>query len=280
MEVPALLVKSNGTTIYFLRDLATIKYRNETWSPDLIVYEVGADQAFHFQQLFAVAQMLGYGGPEKFVHLAHGLIRWPTGKFSTRRGATIHLEEVLNEAIAGARKLMETAGVAKQLPEEEKQKTAEAIGIGAIKYNDLKQNPKTDIIFDWHQILTLAGNSGPYIQYTYARTQSVLRKADFSFKEAKEVAGFEKQKLSSEEEVLLRSFYCFPEVVIEAGESLAPNLLCNFLFDLSQKFNLFYDREKIIGSSTEEFRLLLTAAVGQVLENGLSLLGIEALERM
>ncbi len=216
----------------------------------------------------------------QFVHVAHGLIRWSTGKFSTRRGETIHLEEVLNEAIERAKKLCESAGVAKNLTPEERAAVARKIGIGAIKYNDLKQNPTTDIVFDWDQILTLSGNSGPYIQYGYARTQSVLNKAKFSIINFKFSINEQNFQLSNEEISILRTIYKFPEAVPDAAEDFGPNLLCNFLFDLCQKFNLFYDKQRILGSENEEFRLLWTAAVGQVLKKGLRRLGIESLEKM
>lgn len=278
-EVPAMLIKSDGATTYLLRDLATIKFRKQIWQPDLYLYEVGVDQSLHFRQVFAVAAMLGYGTPEQFVHIAHGLIRWATGKFSTRKGLTIHLEEVLIEAIARARKLIATAGVAKDLPEAEKDRIARAIGIGGIKYNDLKQNPRTDIIFDWDQILTLSGNSGPYLQYTYARTQSVLRKASVN-RESLTVNRQSNNNLTPEEIILLRTIYKYSEAILEASKTYSPNYICAYLYDLAQKFNLFYDKHKVIGSASESARLLLTAAVGQVLKNGLTLLGIEALARM
>ncbi len=283
MIIPAMLVKSDGATTYLLRDLATIKFRQKTWNPDLYLYEVGVDQSLHFQQVFAVAAMLGYGQKDQFVHIGHGLIRWTTGKFSTRKGETIHLEEVLDEAIEKAREMMEKAGVARELPKEEKERIAQAVGIGGIKYNDLKQNPRTDIIFDWDQILTLSGNSGPYLQYTYARTQSVLRKAkNTNFQSCLSADRFSMTnfQLSNEEEGLLRTFYRFPEVVGEAAKTYSPNLLANFLFELSSAYNLFYDKERIIGSENEGFRLQLTAAIGQILKNGLGLLGIQALEKM
>lgn len=284
IKLPAMLVKSDGATTYFLRDLAAIKYRTETFSPSLIVYEVGADQTLHFQQLFNVAVQLGYGQLNQFVHISHGLIRWPTGKFSTREGKTIHLEKVLSEAIERAEKLCETAGVAKEMSAKERRQVAKSIGIGAIKYNDLKQNPRTDIVFDWDQILSLSGNSGPYLQYTYARTQSVLKKSEIrsaGWRTKPEInSNFQFSNLSNEESILLRTIYRFPEVAVEAAKTFSPNLLCNFLFDLSQKFNLFYDKKRILGNENESFRLLLTAAVGQILKNGLQLLGIEALERM
>ncbi|MGB9637299.1 MAG: arginine--tRNA ligase, partial [Microgenomates group bacterium] len=310
MKVPAMLVKSDGATTYLLRDLAAIKYRVKTWRPDLIVYEVGADQSLHFRQLFNLAVQLGYGNLNMFVHVAHGLIRWPTGKFSTRSGKTIHLEEVLKEAIERAKKLSEgtnASTIVHQFVLKDSEKVAKAVGIGAIKYNDLKQNPRTDIIFDWDQILTLNGNSGPYLQYTYARTQSVLRKvqSQTAYQPAGKLGKVQcfsnetMKQLNNEEMVLLRTIYRFPEVVEESAKQFSPNLLCNFLFDLAQKFNLFYDKHRILSQKskfksqkvgiesenevTEEqsnFRLVLTAAVGQVLKNGLGLLGIEALKRM
>lgn len=281
MELPAMLVKSDGATTYFLRDLATIKFRMKQWNPDLIVYEVGADQTLHFRQLFNVSTQLKYAKLNQFVHIAHGLIRWPSGKFSTRKGMTIHLEEVLDEAIKRAEELCKGVEVTKSRTSEEISKTAKKIGIGAIKYNDLKQNPRTDIIFDWDQILTLNGNSGPYLQYTYARTASVLAKKKYVISDKQYVINDETAKHFSEEEIsILRTIYKFREIVENSAKQFSPNLLCNFLFDLAQKFNLFYDKERIIGSESEEFRLLLTAAVGQVLKNGLKLLGIEAPERM
>ena len=133
MKIPAMLVKSDGATIYLLRDLATIKFRMREWKANLIVYEVGADQTMHFQQLFNIATQLGYGQLNQFVHVAHGLIRWSSGKFSTRKGMTIHLEEVLDEAIKKAEKLCESAGVEKDLTPEERAAVAQKIGIGAIK---------------------------------------------------------------------------------------------------------------------------------------------------
>ena len=333
MKIPAMLVKSDGATTYLLRDLAAIKYRIKTWRPDLIVYEVGADQSLHFQQLFNLAVQLGYGNLKMFVHVAHGLIRWKKGKFSTRKGETIHLEEVLNEAIERAGKLAaqtgqeksvistdqaESEAVEESLSKDdgekgsfdklgmtgESDKIAKAVGIGAIKYNDLKQNPKTDIVFDWDQILSLQGNSGPYLQYTYARTQSVLAKSQnlstkfqtnpkFKILNLKQKSNGVIEQLNNEEIFLLRTIYRFPEIVEEAARQFSPNLLCNFLFDLAQKFNLFYDKHRILPQKTERrqsgtelideqsnFRLTLTAAVGQVLKNGLGLLGIEALEKM
>ncbi len=160
----------------------------------------------------------------------------------------------------------------------EGEKVAKAVGIGALKWNDLKRSSNLDIVFDWDEILNMQGDSGPYIQYTFARTQSVLAKLKTQSSKLKTTA--QNLKLENEEMVLLRAISRFEEVVEEAGEKLAPNLLCNYLFDLAQKFNLFYQKHKILESKQKEFRLALTNGVGQVIKNGLKLLGISAPEKM
>lgn len=259
MKTPAMLVKSDGATTYLLRDLAAIKYRVKRWRPDLIVYEVGADQKFYFRQLFAVAEMLEYMPQEKLFHLAHGMIRWPEGKFSTRKGKTIHLEKVLKEAVVRAGKLTENKRIAR------------AVGIGGVKFNDLKQEPGRDIIFDWNKILTLEGYSAPYLQYTYARCSSVLKKR--KIKDLKLAAS----NLFPEELALLRIFYQFPEIILAAAGNFAPHLLAQYLFVLAQKFNLFYQKRRILGSQQ---RLFLTAVTARILKKGLQILNIEALEKM
>lgn len=300
IEPPLMLLKSDGATTYETRDLATIKYRIKTWNPDLYIYEVGAEQKLHFQKIFGAAALLGYGKPGQFVHVAHGLFRTKTGKFSTRKGLIVHLEDVLKEAVERTKKVAQKAGISKDLSDKEREKVARAVGIGAIKYNDLKQSPERDIVFDWDKILVLEGNSGPYLQYTHARTRSVLAKA-----KQPSIISHKSLIINPEELSLLRTLYKFPEVVEEAGKNYAPNLICNFLFDLAQKFNLFYTKHPILKPAkntsevalssskgllrgegisevekTRNFRLALTSATAQVLKNGLLLLGIEPMERM
>lgn len=276
---PAMILKSDGATTYLTRDLATINYRFKKWKSDLIIYEVGVDQSLHFNQLFWAVELLGWAKREKFFHVAHGLIRFKEGKLSTRKGRTIHLEEVLKEAVKRARKIIEQSETGRGLSKEEKEKVGEAVGIGAVKYNDLSQHYSRDIIFDWDKILNLKGNSGPYLQYTFARCQSVLQKAKYKIKDEK----IRSIDLNKEEEDILRIIYKFPEVIEEAAGNFSPNLICNFIFDLSQRYNLFYALHPIIKAKTSElkvFRLALTAAIAQVLKNALSLLGILTPERM
>lgn len=276
---PAILLKSDEATNYFTRDLAAVQYRLSRWKPDLVVYEVGSEQSLHLQQVFFTAELLGWAKRDLFRHIAHGLYRTETGKFSTRKGQTIHLEEILKEAIERAREIIERSETARGLSEKEKEKVAKAVGIGGVKYNDLMQHPSRDIVFDWDKILNLKGNSAAYLQYTYARCKSILRRSKLSLPKAK----LSLPKFSAEEMALLRLLYRFPEVVQEAAEKFSPNLVCNFVFDVAQRYNLFYSTNPVLKAETKElqgFRLLLTAAVAQIIENSLMLLGIKTLERM
>jgi len=259
---PAMVMKSNGTTTYFTRDMATVKYRMETWEPDLIIYEIGADQDLHCRQIFETAKMLGWTA--KFYHVAHGLIRWKEGKFSTRHGDTIHLSEVIEKAVVEARKIA---------PNNDEKKI-NAVAIGAIKFNDLAQDPKKDIIFDWQKIMSMEGNSGPYLQYTYARAKSVLEKAAATNYEVTT------NEFNEEEMALLRYFYQFEEKLVEGAERFSPAVVAEYLLGLARKYNEFYGKFRIIGEKEEKQRLFLTERTAKILEIGLKVLGIEVLEKM
>jgi len=296
---PAMLLKSDGATTYYTRDLATVKFRMDRFKPQIVIYEVGSEQKLHFKQVFATAELMGWLNGTELVHVAHGLIRFEHGKMTTRRGETVKLEEVLNEAIRRAYEVAksETINVkyASKLAikthtgrfrpgqvksKTEAQKIAQQVGIGAIKYFDLMHHPVSDIIFDWEKMFVLEGNSAPYLQYTYARTQSVLAKLKTQNSKLKTI------NLNMEEMMVLRSLPKFQEIIIQSARNYSPNLLCNYLFDLAQKYNTFYARHRILdlkkhrSPNTSEFRLALTTAVGQILKNGLKLLGIKTPERM
>jgi len=254
IDIPLMLLKSDGATTYETRDLATIKYRNKKWKPNLIIYEVGADQILHFRKIFKVADMLGYKGDTQYKHVAHGLIRWKDRKFSTRRGDTIKLETILKEAIKRA----------KEISKDES--TTEMIGIGAVKYNDLSRQPERDIIFDLDQMVTLSGNSGPYIQYTGVRCKSILKKNN--------KIKVKKQELNPEEEILLRDLSRFPEIVQLSADRFSPNVICNYVYELCQNFNSFYEKHPILTGDNIVFRLAITKGVEQIINNSLTLLGI------
>ncbi len=267
---PAMLVKSDDATTYLTRDLAAIKYRIKTWNPDLFIYEVGADQILHFKQVFETAKLLGWIKDQKMVHIAHGLVRFKEGKMSTRRGKTVKLEEVLNEAVERAKKFNPDPTISKE------------VGIGAVKYFDLMHEPQSEIIFDWNKIFVLEGNSGPYLQYTFARTQSVLSKALGTRQKPLVSSNY---SLVPEELSVLRHLSRFPEIISIAAKTYSPNILAEYLFQLAQKYNAFYNKYRILDTNhksavTSHFRLSLTSGVGQVLKNGLNLLGINTPEKM
>lgn len=276
---PAIILKSDGATTYLARDLATIKYRLQRFNPDLFIYEVGADQKLYFKQLFRAGELLGWVKKQKFVHVAHGLIRWSEGKFSTRRGLTIHLEEILKEAIKRAEKIISQSITSRGLSKKEKIKVAEIVGIGAIKYNDLSQHYSSDIIFDWEKMLNLTGNSAPYLQYTYARCRSVLRKSKLK----RIFFNKSNYNFNKEEFAVLRTLVKFPEIIMETADKFSPHLLCNFLFDLAQRYNFFYQQHPILKAEDKKsrlFRLTLTLAVAYTLKTSLDLLGIKVVEKM
>jgi len=274
---PAMLQKSNGTTTYFTRDMATIKYRMENWKPNLIIYEVGADQQLHFKQVFKTAEMMGWMPNEGMVHIAHGLIRWTTGKFSTRKGDTIHLSDAIDKAMEKAEEVAKKSTVAKDLTNEEKKEMIESVAIGAIKFNDLSSDPKKDVIFDWDQIMSLDGDSGPYLQYTYARCKSVLDKTEI--KEQKNINEIPKN-INDDEMALIKEFYRFEEKIVEASTRFSPSVVAEYLLGVARKYNEFYAKNRIIDQKEETFRIFLTKTTANILKTGLGLLGIKTVERM
>lgn len=264
---PAMILKKDGATLYHTRDLATDKYRLEKYNPDLIINEVGSEQSLYFKQLFEIEKLLGWFKDGQRIHVSHGLFLLDGKKMSTRAGKTVKLDEVLIEAVERAKKLGNSDN-----------EVAKAVGIGAIKYFDLSHHPLTDINFDWEKMFAMEGNSGPYIQYTFARTQSVLAKTQKL--KTEKTPRLQGETLQLEELEILRKLSQFQGIIINASKNYSPNILCEYLYDLASKFNTFYQKHKIIGGENEELKILLTRGTGQVLKNGLSLLGISAPEKM
>lgn len=263
---PAMLVKSDGATTYFTRDLATVKHRtsSDELKSDLYIYEVGAEQKLHFRQVFAAAQMLGWISKDQLVHVAHGLVLDKEGKkMSTRKGTTESMEELLVKAIEKAESI--------------DKKSAKKVGVGAVKFNDLKHEPQTSYRFDWDQALSLEGDSGPYLQYTAVRSKSVIEK---SKKKKSDWAEVDWEEVCDEGKKILRWMYRFPEKVKESTVKFAPNILAAYLLELGQRYNSFYNTRQIIDSENEDLRLLITAACGQILENGLGILGLKVPKKM
>ncbi|OGK51887.1 arginine--tRNA ligase [Candidatus Roizmanbacteria bacterium RIFCSPLOWO2_01_FULL_41_22] len=276
---PLMILKDDGATLYSTRDLATDKFRltNSHYSADvLIINEVGAEQSLYFQQLFEAEKMLGWVKDNQRVHVKHGMYRFKDKKMSTRKGNVIWLEEVLEEAKKRAESLSkqhQTDATVSQSYHD----NANIIGIGALKWNDLKRSANMDILFDWDEILNMQGNAGPYMQYTYVRCRSVISKSNFSPKNKLPRIDYQAEELE-----LMRMLEKYPSIVESAAVNMAPNLLCNYLFTLAQQYNLFYQKHPILKADqdTKNFRLALTTAVAQVIKNGLYLLGIQTVEKM
>lgn len=308
---PLMILKKDGATLYSTRDLATDRFRLEKYGRDVtIVNEVGAEQSLYFNQLYQLEEMLGWYKKGQRIHIKHGLYRFKDQKMSTRKGNVIWLEDVLEEAKKRAlflksekqqkATLLTGATETERTPEEKRGGTISSkdqfentaiIGIGALKWNDLKRSSEQDIIFDWDDMLTMQGNSGPYIQYTYARTQSVIARSKAtkqSYEDADQSGGLPRASLEAlamtkpEERELLRLLSRFSEVVEESAVRFAPHILCTYLFDTAQAFNVFYQKCPILKVESEQqsFRLLLTQSTGETLKKGLTLLGIESPEKM
>jgi len=266
-----LIKKSDGTTLYATRDITAAIERNKKYKADYLFYEVGSEQTLYFKQLFKVLDLMGYKWAKNCRHIDHGLYLDADGKkFATREGKTIFLEKILNETKELAKKEIERRD---KLTKEELEKRALIIARTAIIYGDLKNFRSNNIIFDIQRFLKFEGNTGPYLLYTYARAKSILRKA-------KKHNKFKIAGINEAEKSLILALNNFPEVVKQAHQELAPNLIANYSYELSQKFNEFYHSSTVINSEQESFRLSLVKAFVQTLKNSLLLLGIQVLEEM
>ena len=277
INTPCIIEKSNGSTTYATRDLAAILYRARTYNFDKALYLTSYEQTLHFKQVFEVAKLLGID--EKYtnglVHVPFGMVLLPTGKMSTREGKIIKQEEILQEAIQRAKKVIEE----KNPGLENKDEIAKKVGIGAVIFNDLANNRVKDEIFEWDQILNFQGETGPYIQYTYVRTKSVLEKVE----KVPELSKIDLNELSDEySQNIIKLMYDFENVLVQVTKKEEPSILSRYLIDLAKAYSSFYNENKIITDEqkTQDARVYLTYAVGQVLKTGANLLGIEMPEKM
>ena len=272
---PFLIQKSDGATLYSTRDLATIRYRVKKYKPVKIIYVVGNEQTLPFEQLFHSVELLKYISSDKLFHIKFGMVLDENRKkLATRTGRVVSAEELINKAIELANKIIQEKNP--KLPTKEREKAAKIIGIGALKYNDLSQNRQTDIIFNWQKMLSLKGNSGPYLQYSYVRLRSILRKAG-------RLKAFKPELLKEKEELeILKELIKFPEIVEESGEKFQVNLLSNYLYNLASLINGFYEKFPILKAEKDIklARLALIKAATIVLKRGLNLMGVSTPEKM
>lgn len=277
---PALITKSDGSSLYITRDIAAAIYRKKTYDFYKNIYVVASQQNLHFQQWIKIIELLGFDWAKDNIHVPFGLVSLEDGTMSTRHGRVVFLEDVLNRAVEQTREIIREKGVNTDNVDE----TAKQVGIGAVVFQELSNNRIKDYVFSWDKVLDFNGETGPYVQYTYARAASVMRNAG---REAAEKAlnceNIKVEHIIGESAYeLAKLLYALPRVIIDAGEKYEPSVLTRHIVDIAQAFNRFYHDEHILTDNEEEkiSKLSLVAATKTVLKNGLALLGIEAPERM
>ncbi len=275
---PMLIQKSDGAYLYPTTDLATIKYKEETYQPTKNLYVVANQQSLHFEQLFKASQLLDYAPETEMVHIKFGLILGADGKkMSTREGGVVDLIDLIKQGVKKAKQKIQLKN--KTLTEKELEKIAYILALGAIKYNDLSQNRLTDIIFNWDKMLALESGSAPYLQYTCVRINSILNKTT----KINNIKNISFKKLDNPLEIkLIKTLIKFPEIILIATDEYKPNLLANYLEKIATQFHTFYEQIPILKAEKEVrlARLTLIQATKQIMINGLSLLGINIPEKM
>lgn len=277
-----ILLRSDGTSVYITQDIGTAKMRYNDFKIDEMVYVVGNEQIYHFKVLALLLDKLGFEWGKHLHHFSYGMVELPTGKMKSREGTVVDADDLVEGMIEVARKMSEELGKLDTLSKEETEKTFEIIALGALKYFILKVDPKKNMLFNPEESIDFNGNTGPFIQYTYARIQSVLRKA-----KAKKITNQStlstEQHLSVKEKDLLKRISLFPEAVKEAGNNFSPAVIANYCFELVKEFNQFYHDHPIIAEqdiAKRNLRLILSDTVAKVVRNGMALLGIEMPNRM
>lgn len=274
-----IVLRSDGTAVYMTQDIGTAIQRVKDF-PDVggMVYTVGNEQDYHFKVLFLILKKLGFDWADSLYHLSYGMVELPSGKMKSREGTVVDADDLMAEMTTTAKTISEELGKLDGYSEEEKAVLFKTIGLGALKYYMLKVDPKKQMMFNPEESVDFAGNTGPFIQYTYARIQSILRKADFDTSIS--ISGLE---LHEKEKELIKQVQLFPEVIQNAAENHSPALIANYTYDLVKEFNSFYQQVSILGEENHDkkvFRVQLSKSVGNTIKNAFQLLGIEVPERM
>lgn len=278
-----LVLRSDGTSVYITQDIGTAIQRVKDF-PDIngMVYTVGNEQDYHFKVLFLILKKLGFEWAQNLYHLSYGMVELPSGKMKSREGTVVDADDLLQEMAKTAQEISEELGKLDGYNDEEKQKLYQTIGKGALKYYILKVDPKKQMLFNPAESVDFNGNTGPFIQYTYARIQSILRKANFNFSNFNVLID-DKKSLHEKEKALIKQIILFPEILQDAAKNHSPALVANYTYDLVKEYNSFYQSVSILGEEDQEkkiFRVQLSKTVGEIIKNAFALLGIEVPERM
>lgn len=274
-----IVLRSDGTAVYMTQDIGTAIQRVKDM-PDVggMVYTVGNEQDYHFKVLFLILKKLGFDWASSLYHLSYGMVDLPSGKMKSREGTVVDADDLMQDMTDTAKQISEDLGKLDSYSDEEKAKLYKTIGLGALKYYILKVDPKKRILFNPEESVDFAGNTGPFIQYTYARIQSIIRKADFDFSNKIEI-----EELHEKEKELVKQIELFPEVIQNAAQNHSPALIANYTYDLVKEYNSFYQSVHILGEvdlTKKIFRVQLSQKVSEVIKSAFQLLGIEVPERM
>jgi arginyl-tRNA synthetase len=273
-----IVLRSDGTAVYMTQDIGTAIQRVKDF-PDVggMVYTVGNEQDYHFKVLFLILKKLGFDWAANLYHLSYGMVELPSGKMKSREGTVVDADDLMVEMTSTAQSISEELGKLEGYSTEEKEKLYKTIGLGALKYYMLKVDPKKSMMFNPEESVDFAGNTGPFIQYTYARIQSILRKADFDTTQSVAV------DLHPKEKELIKQIELYPEVIQDAAKNHSPALIANYTYDLVKEFNSFYQNVSILGEENFDkkvFRVQLSKKVADTIKSAFQLLGIEVPERM
>jgi arginyl-tRNA synthetase len=276
-----IVLRSDGTAVYMTQDIGTAIQRVKD-NPDIggMVYTVGNEQDYHFKVLFLILKKLGFEWADSLYHLSYGMVELPSGKMKSREGTVVDADDLMSEMTATAQSISEELGKLEGYSEEEKAALYKTIGLGALKYYMLKVDPKKQMMFNPEESVDFAGNTGPFIQYTYARIQSILRKAEFEYKSVEVANTIE---LHEKEKELIKQIQLFPETIQSAAHNHSPALIANYTYELVKEFNSFYQNVSILGESDNAlkvFRVQLANKVAEVIQSSFQLLGIDVPERM
>lgn len=273
-----LLLRSDGTSVYMTQDLGTAVERFKDNDIQKLIYTVGNEQDYHFQVLFKILKKLGYDWANQLYHLSYGMVELPEGKMKSREGTVVDADDLMQEMYVTAKEKAQELGKLENLSDEEKEISYETVGLGALKYFMLKVDPKKKMLFNPAESIDFNGNTGPFIQYTYARIQSLLSKAEYT---EKEISG--EHQLNEYEKELIMQLANYKEVVDKAAETLSPAQVANYVYDLVKSYNSFYQNNPIMNQDDEtskQFRLELSDLTGKTIKKSLSLLGIGTVNRM
>lgn len=276
-----ILLRSDGTSVYMTQDIGTAKMRFNDYSIDKMVYVVGNEQNYHFQVLAILLDKLGFEWGKDLYHFSYGMVELPSGKMKSREGTVVDADDLMDAMTEVARNMSKELGKLESLSGDEAEQTFKMIALGALKYFILKVDPRKNMMFNPEESIDFNGNTGPFIQYTYARIQSVLRKAEE--KQIEINPQIKVAELSEKEKELLKRLSLYPSVVKEAGDNYSPAVIANYCYELVKEFNQFYHDHSILGVDDLDvmnFRLVIASAVGKVVKSGMALLGVEMPERM